>query len=465
MERIAPRTLLERLIQEHDRTLEETCEDFERCAREMSERATLSIRQLSRWMSGGVNNARPNSRRVAQRLWGHTFEELLGLPGIIEIRQQVALQVGYSDVAPPSRLEEVARVGDIGRASEMNHMASLFEEIDVAAEESARFVRSAGRSVTGEMVEQLNSDVRRLAVLYLNRPPYAVFRSLAALRREVFGVIDSHPRPQFLPDLYRVAGQLSALLAHASSDLGQLHAADGHIRTAWLCADLAEDDSLRVYARWIQANVAYWREDYREAAELVSNARRFATGVSDMLRLTSQEARAWAAMRDGGATKNALALMSDAAEGDERSRPPGVFYFDAGKAAYYASEARLSLGGEANARQAVRDAKQSLAFFHSLPKAEQSLELKGAAQLDLVAAHLALGDLDAAGENITPVLKLPAENRTVPIMGRIGKIDRSLALETYRGMRLASDIREEIDLFSAYSAAREIPALPRELEQ
>ncbi|MBV9140093.1 MAG: hypothetical protein JO115_04120 [Pseudonocardiales bacterium] len=79
MRRPQPRTLLERLVQESDRTLEETCEDFERCARQHQERdATLSVRQLSRWMAGTVGSAQPASRRVAQRLWGHRFARLLG---------------------------------------------------------------------------------------------------------------------------------------------------------------------------------------------------------------------------------------------------------------------------------------------------------------------------------------------------------------------------------------------------
>lgn len=51
---------------------------FERTAREMGEDATLSIRQLSRWMDGKIDRPRPVSRRVAEKFWGHTFEALLG---------------------------------------------------------------------------------------------------------------------------------------------------------------------------------------------------------------------------------------------------------------------------------------------------------------------------------------------------------------------------------------------------
>jgi len=120
----------------------------------------------------------------------------------------------------------------------------------MAAEESARFVRRTGVAVTPEVLEQLDADVKWLAVDYRRRPKYAMFRPLAGLRRDVFDMIDRHPRPAHLIDLYRVAGQLSSLLALASFDLGQPYAADNHARAAWLCADLADNNTLRPYIRW-----------------------------------------------------------------------------------------------------------------------------------------------------------------------------------------------------------------------
>jgi len=339
--------------------------------------------------------------------------------------------------------------------------ASLQEEIVLAAQESARFVRRAGVAVTGEVLEQLDVDVKWLAVEYLRRPPYAVFRPLAGLRREVFELIDGHPRPEYLTDLYRVAGQLSALLAHASSDLGQPYAADSHARTAWLCADLSGDNGLRAYTRWVQSNVAYWQGEYRQAAELAHSGQRHADNGSGLLRLASQEARALAACRDEREADRALAIATDAREQvTDEARPPGVFYFAPGKAAYYASEVRLSLDGEPNFRRAVTEAEEALALFAAASEQEQSAELVAAAQLDLVAAHLALGDLDAANHHAQAVLRLPAESRTVPIVARMTKVDRTLASDEYRDSTLAAHLREEIELFHAYPAARELPLLP-----
>lgn len=277
-----PRTLLERLVQESDRTLEETCEDFERWAREHQERdATLSVRQLGRWMAGTVGNAQPASRRVAQRLWGHRFARLLGPPELS---------------AEPEPAGECVTVGH--GVSHQMLLGSFQEEMVMAAEESARFVRQTGAPVTPEVLDQLDADVRWLAGEYLRRPAYAVFRQLVRLRRDVFEMIDRRPQPGSLTDLYRVAGQLSALLAQTSFTLGQPYAADSHARTAWLCAHLSGDDTLRPYIRGAQCTTAYRRGEYRAAAELARSEQYFASSGNDLLRGASQEARALAALGD-----------------------------------------------------------------------------------------------------------------------------------------------------------------------
>jgi hypothetical protein len=337
---------------------------------------------------------------------------------------------------------------------------SLYEEIMMTAEESARFVRYSGAELNSAVIEQLASDVRWLAIEYMHRPPYAVFRPLATVRREVFTIIERHPRPQYLSDLYRVAAQLSALLAHASNDLGQAYAADSNSRTAWLCADLAGDSHLRAYIRWVQSHVAYWQGDHDRAAELAANGQEYAHSGSDRLRLASQQARALATSRRSDEADQALALAAEARQAIEAEpKAPGVFHFTPGKAAYYASEVRLALGGPSNCRQAVLDAEEAGRLFDAAPPDEQSPELRAAAQLDLVAAHLTLGDLDAGHAHSQPVLALPAKHRTMPITGRMAKISHALADARYASARPASELREHISLFCAYPAARELPEL------
>jgi hypothetical protein len=338
---------------------------------------------------------------------------------------------------------------------------SLSEEIAMTTEESARFVRGACGAVDADVLDQLTADVRRLAAEYVSRPPITLFRPLSDLRHEVFEMLDRRQRPAVLPALYGVAGRLCALLAHASGDLGHTYSADTHTRTAWLCADLAEDDDLRSFVRWVQSNAAYWGGDYRRAAEVAHAGQQYATGGSNLLRLASQEARAWAAAGDGREVERALAT-ADQATGrrDEAATHPddeaGVFRFDPGKAAYYASEVRLSLGGDANARLALAAAEESLRLFAAGPEEQRAPEFVAAAQLDLAGAHLALDALDGAAVQLRTVLRLPVESRTRPIVSRVASVAGELTGSRYARSPLAAELADETAVFRAYPAQRDL---------
>lgn len=67
--------------------------------------------------------------------------------------------------------------------------------------------------------------------------------------------------------------------------------------------------------------------------------------------------------------------------------------------------------------------------------------------------------MDGASAHAQAVLRLPSENRTVPIMGRMAKIDQTLAVAPFDDVILASDLREQIAMFNAYPATRELPPM------
>lgn len=218
---------------------------------------------------------------------------------------------------------------------------------------------------------------------------------------------------------------------------------------------------LAAYVRWVQSNTAYWQGDYRAAAQLAAAGLAEAAHGNEVLRLTSQQARAWAA---AGRVDDCEAALSQAADARDRMvgepRPEGVFSFPTGKAAYYASEVRLALGGTDNARRAVTQATEALALLETDPHTRGAAELHAATRLDLAAAHLRLGDLDAVAAHASLVLDLPAESRTVPIMGRMAGTYRALGEPGAVTSRQVLDLREQIEVFTAYPAARNAPELP-----
>lgn len=208
----APRTVLERIIRNSDRSVREWCEVFNDCAGAHREKTSLSERTLRRWMAGDVSGSRAaGSRRIAEQVWKLGFEVLISVPG-------------------PTEAEETPEsVSD-----------NLDQELTMSTDESARWIRRPG-GVEPVVLDQLHADVRKYAADYLHKPPIRLVPKLTQLRREVFDIIDERrPRPRELGELYLIAGQACALLAHACADLGRTHDADTHARTACFAADYAE---------------------------------------------------------------------------------------------------------------------------------------------------------------------------------------------------------------------------------
>ncbi|WP_285596008.1 hypothetical protein [Kineosporia sp. NBRC 101731] len=310
--------------------------------------------------------------------------------------------------------------------------------------------------VDHDLLDQISGQVRALAADYLIQSPIALVNPVWRLRREVFELLEKRQHPSLTAPLYSLAGRLCALIAHASADLGDPVAAETNTRTAWLCAELADDDSLRAFIRWVQSNVAYWGGDYPGAARIALSGRRHATKGSNLLRLASAEARAWAACGETREVEQALTVARaerDRITGEDHQA--GVFRFEPGKAAYYASEAWLALGGVPNARLAAREATEALSLLQAVP-AQRSPELVAAARLDLCNAHLALSDLDAAAGELREVLSLPTDNRTGPIVGRVATAAGTLQSPAFTRSALSRQLLDEIALFRACPARRDL---------
>lgn len=465
-------TLLKALLRErHWQKYGTFCKQYDQAAEKIDPALVgtwPSRAQYARWLAGQVCRPHPDHCRILVAIFpGVVVDQLFrhGNPAPLKLEpteqagaQGILVQVASS---PASSRQDVPLTEARCAGPRTPLEGTLGEEIAMSTDESARFVRQARGTVDHDVLDQLRSDVANIAASYLTQPPYLTFTPLARLRREVFDLLDQRQRPAVLPDLYRIAGQLCALMAHASLDLGQAYAAETHTRTAWLCADLSEDNQLRTYTRWVQSMVAYWSGRYKVAAEIAQLGQQYATSGTSLLRLASQEARAHAAAEDRSAVEQSLALALAARETANVSEDAagGVFCFEPGKAAYYASEVRVSLGGEGNFRRAISEAGQALDLFNAQAEQDRCAEFVAAAQIDGTLGHIALRDLDAAVDQLQPVLTLPAENRTLPIAQRMQRVGHSLTHPYFAGSTLAAELRERISFFGAYTAARELPAV------
>ncbi|MBV9011893.1 MAG: hypothetical protein JO272_07555 [Pseudonocardiales bacterium] len=325
------------------------------------------------------------------------------------------------------------------------------EEVMVAAEESAQFHRwSAATNVDDAVLEQMTADVAELARREQIDPPAAMFSRLLGPRDDVFALIAGQHQPRYTTDLYKIAGQLCALLSIATFDLGYPHAADTHARTALHCVEMSGYTPLRVFIRRGQSSTAYWEGRYNEAAQLVESALPDATSGTSLLRLTSLQARIHAARRQPGEVRRALALAATAPT-DPTPEEPGTFGFDTGSAAYCASEAHYALGGTDNLNAAVDWARIALEEFSA--EAQPKAMHIAVARFDLALAHLGRGDLEAVGEHLAPVLRsTQAEYRTVPVIGRARSLNTLLAQRTDLTSPTLTALREDLAEFCTHPA-------------
>jgi hypothetical protein len=333
------------------------------------------------------------------------------------------------------------------------------EEVVMAAEESAQFRRwSATTNVDDDVLEQMEADVAEIALRYLIDPPATVFSRLIGARDDVFTLIAGRQTPRHTMDLYKIGGQMCALLAHASADLGHPHAANTHARAALHCAEVAGYAPLRVYTRWVQSNIAYWNGDYDDAAGLVESALPDATTGTALLRLASQQARINAARQDPTGVARALAVAASAPNYPTADEP-GVFAFATGKAAYYASEAHRELGGTSHLDAAVDWAVIAVEEFAA--ERRPNAQFVAAARIDLARAHLARGDLDAVGEHLAPVLAATVtEQRTVPVISRATSLNTLLGAHPDVASSAVATLRDDLAEFCSAPATS-----PSELEQ
>jgi hypothetical protein len=328
------------------------------------------------------------------------------------------------------------------------------EEVIVAAEESAQFHRwSAATNVDDDVLEQMSADVAELARRYQIDPPATVFSHLLGPRDDVFTLIAGRQQPRYTTDLYKIAGQLCALLAMATFDLGYPHAAETHARTALHCAEVSGYTPLRSFIGWVQSNMAYWDSRYDEAAQLVEAALSDATGTA-LWRLATQQARIHAARRQPGDVSRALALAATAPT-ERTPDEPGILGFDAGTAAYYASEAHCALGGTEHLDAAVDLAHTALDEFSAEPRPKALYVV--AARFDLALAYLGRGELDAVSEHLAPVLRsTDAEYRIVPGISRARSLNTLLAQRPDLASGALAALRGDLAEFCTHPAA--VPA-------
>jgi hypothetical protein len=440
MDQTRPRTLLEQIIRRGEYTIEEWRDRFDATARAMRENATVSTRQLQRWMAGEVDDARPSSRRVAAHLWGHPFATLLAPPG------------GNASAG------HIAGSGVVFAGVEPSGFAVVEEVTIMAAHESSRHAAEADGAVSGAVIEQVQAQVWRLARDYADMPPLRLLAESRQARNQAYTALDRTRRPAQTRDLYLAAGQLCGLMAVASFDLAVWDAAVEQARAACVYADLVDHPGLRAWARGTQALIAYWAGQPRQAMVHIDAGLDGAPAGAARARLCSIQARAWSHIGgDRQRVVDALAAADDAHAADHGSDDlhdviGGKFGWGPSSHAACAGTALLAAGDPAGAVDRARHA------LRLLPDDPLGGLVAERAYIDLAAAELALGRLDAAQAALATVWAVPLVKRRHSLTDRLAQIARVLAGRTWHGDREAAQLRDRIEVFNVEAQARALPS-------
>ncbi|WP_229068995.1 hypothetical protein [Actinoplanes sp. DH11] len=428
-----PRTLLEYLIRQRNRTYEELAAEFS----QHDGRAAISARHLGRLARGErvTAGAAPATRRAFQAMFGRPLDDLLR-PWTPEIEPSAPGTV--SSLTLPS--------GD-----ERSLLA-------MAAERARRFAMLTSETTSPEAIDQLREDVQRLSLAYPQRPLTELLGDLVETQDTLFVLLERRQEPQQSRQLHFLASVTSGLLAKASHDLADPHAAMLQARTAILCADRADHNGLRAWLRGLQSLVAYWAGRHAEAARYAEMGIQFAertTGTTSVW-LPVSAARAYAALGNAERTLTAIHAAEDAwnrVQPDEMDELGGICTFNQPRTLYYAADALAWLPDQA--RETQDFATRAIEAYSDRTDPSWAFGDQAGAHSDLAIARVAERDIEGAAEALTPVLELAPDKRMNGIVHSAQRVHQTL---THTG--LASDARDLIKHIEDFTSTP-MRALPR----
>ena len=410
-----PRTMLEHVLRERDRSYAESAKEFERIARGLGESATITARHLHRLASGERGGTTPVTRRVLQTMFGQPIDVLLG-----PWQQQL-------ETAPTASTDR--------------------EMLAMAAQRARKFTLATQSNLTGEGMDQLYDDVAMLAAAYPQRPLTEILSHLVESQDTLFTLLEGRQPPAYTRRLLLLTSVVSGLLAKSSHDLGDPQAALTQSRTAFLCADQANHTGLRAWIRGIQSLIAYWAGRYRESARYAQQGAGFGTRSTTSVWLPVSEARAWAALGNVNQAHSAIERAEtawDQVEFDELDELGGICTFSRSRQLYYAADALAWLPSEAEA--AERYSLQAVNAYADTTAPEWAFGDAAGSACDLAVARVARGEIDGAAEALRPVLDLPSEQRIHGIVTSVRHVHRSLT--NTPASPATTNLQEQIELFT-----------------
>jgi transcriptional regulator with XRE-family HTH domain len=352
----------------------------------------------------------------------------------------------------PSAIDQFS-TGIASEAAEQDVVVVVAHE----SSDHAAFTESA--SLGSATLEQLHDDVLRLARAYVCTPPRPVLHEASRVRNRAYLLLSQTQRPRQRRDLYLIAGQLCALLASASFDLGYPAAAAAQARASWTYGVMAEHDELRAWAAGMQATIFLWAGRPQDAIDRIDAGLASAPRGSPRVRLLCIQSRAWARLGSTAETEEALAgcrMERERADGSNElhDRIGGEFGFSEARQAFCSGSAYLQLGSVGNA---VEECERAVRLYQVSPAGERWYGAECSARADLAATRLLRGELDGAREALAPVFALPPDKRVQGLRRRLGTVRRLLSQPLYVNSSDGRWLGQQIEVFTSGGVSRALP--------
>jgi hypothetical protein len=109
-----------------------------------------------------------------------------------------------------------------------------------------------------------------------------------------------------------------------------------------------------------------------------------------------------------------------------------------------------------NPGDAVAEASQAITLSQETPPDERHLFAEFLVRTDQAQAYVQRSELDGVTDALRPVLDLPADMRTEPIVQQLGHLRASLAAPAFAATSLARDLQDEIEAYDRDALARQL---------
>ncbi|WP_370942553.1 helix-turn-helix domain-containing protein [Amycolatopsis sp. cg5] len=318
--------------------------------------------------------------------------------------------------------------------------------VALAASESAAFgLRHQVAEIHSSTMEQIEEEVRRLSIDFIAADPLNTFLRSRRLRDDIFTLLDQRAFPQQQALLYGYAARTCGYLAAAASDFyGKYEAASDQCRVARQFSEVANIPELRSWVLGIESGIAFWRDDWKRAANLAERSLQLAVTRSGVMRATSMRARALARLGNREQLHEVISASEASSIDGTSDDENGMILFSEDNHLRCLGTANLWVGESHQAREQL---SQALTAY--LANAPENFAVIAVIRADIAQSFLMERNVDGAAEALAPLYEVDTNMRLEGALRRMRNLSRILQSENYKSSIQARELVVNIDSFTA----------------